>query len=121
MSAACPSRRAFKKKTFMPCSSRLLPTPPCSPCALGRMLVVTSTLARRTQACAPTHSWHRWASELCSRTCRRQGGRAVFLRVLRWALLSCCRSPQVCRHWKAVLESKEALGVLWRELVVDFG
>lgn len=27
---------------------------------------------------------------------------------------------QVCRHWKAVLESREALPALWQELTVDF-
>ena len=27
---------------------------------------------------------------------------------------------QVCRHWKGVLESREALPALWSELVVDF-
>lgn len=27
---------------------------------------------------------------------------------------------QVCRHWKAVLESPEALPTLWQDLVVDF-
>lgn len=27
---------------------------------------------------------------------------------------------QVCRHWKAVLESPEALPALWQDLVVDF-
>ena len=28
---------------------------------------------------------------------------------------------QVCRHWKDVLETKEALQTLWGELIVDFG
>jgi hypothetical protein len=27
---------------------------------------------------------------------------------------------QVCRHWKGVLESREALPALWQDLVVDF-
>lgn len=27
---------------------------------------------------------------------------------------------QVCRHWKGVLESREALPALWSDLVVDF-
>ena len=27
---------------------------------------------------------------------------------------------QVCRHWKAVLESREALPALWEDLAVDF-
>lgn len=73
--------------------------------AAGLLLVLRCTL----QACKRTTLWN----PVLVQSARNLSHRAARLQAYPFL-------AQVCRHWKAVLESPEALPALWQDLVVDF-